>query len=147
MHAVFSVILRSFIARQKMAQLVALRGQIANVFAARRHRDGNSIDDRQAIAFQTDALGRVVRQQTHAPDSKIVKDLRAHTVVALIRLEPQHLVGDDRVGAMVLQVVCPELVHQPDASAFLAHIEKNAESLLLDHPHGMIELLAAIAAQ
>src|SRR5690606_40741873 len=103
--------------------------------------------DPQAVALEADDLARVVRQQADRAQSEIEQNLRADAVVAQVRLETERLVRLHRVLPLVLQRIRADLVRQPDAAAFLPHVHERALSLLVDAPHGRVQLLAAVAAQ
>ena len=64
------------------------------------------------------------------------QDLRADAVVALIGLEPELLVGLDRVEPLVLQRIRADLVRETDAPAFLIQVEQHAASFGGDAAHG-----------
>src|SRR5882724_1588920 len=65
----------------------------------------------------------------------------------MISLEPKLFIGLDRIESLILQTVCLELGHEPDAAAFLHFIQQNARTGLRDHREGHLKLLAAIATQ
>ena len=56
------------------------------------------------------------------------------------------MIGGDRVQALILQCVGADFIREPDAPAFLAHVQYDALALALDHFHGATKLLTAIAA-
>ena len=75
------------------------------------------------------------------------QDLGADAVVAQVGREAEALVGLDRVEPLlVLEPVGADLVLEPDAAPFLSHVEQHAAALGVDHLHGGLELLAAVAA-
>ena len=71
----------------------------------------------------------------------------ADVVLARIGGESKREIRVERVHALVLQLVGAQLVQEANAAAFLAHVQNNATSLLLDLAHARGELLAAVAAQ
>ena len=56
-------------------------------------------------------------------------DVRLHSIVALF-----------------LEFVRADLIHQSDAAALLVHIDDDTLAFRLNHLHGFLELLAALAA-
>ena len=107
---------------------------------------GTRSPKRNAIAFEADHLARIVGDRPDRLEAEVEQDLRADAVLAQVGLEPELLVGLDRVGALVLQLVRLELVEQTDAAAFLIEIDDHAASLGGDHLHRLVELPAAVAA-
>ena len=73
--------------------------------------------------------------------------MRGDAVVALVVTEAEGEVGIDRVEALVLQPVGPELVEQADAAPFLAQVQDHARLQLADVAQGRGQLVTAIAAQ
>ncbi len=60
----------------------------------------------------------------------------------------ERLVRLDCVKSAILQVICVQLVEQPDSSTFLvADVQDDAHPIGGDHLHGRVQLRAAIAAQ
>lgn len=107
---------------------------------------GDILHHLKAIAFEADALHGIVSHEAHLSYSKLMEYLGAHAVVALVGLVAELEIGIDGINALLLKLVSPDLVHQADSAALLTEIEDNAASLLLDHLHGLVELLAAVAA-
>src|SRR5687767_8132428 len=90
-------------------------------------------------------LPRVVREHADGREPEVGEDLRADPVLARIRLEAELEVRLDRVEALLLELVRPELVEQADAAPLLGEIEHDAEPFGLDPFQCTRELLAAVA--
>src|SRR5579859_1584610 len=101
---------------QKVSELVFLRLEVALVVRVGLNADGNALDNLEPEPFQPIDLFRVVGHQTNLAHAKVVQDLAANAVVALVGGMPQRLVRLDRVKSSVLEVVCVKLVEQADAS-------------------------------
>src|SRR5688572_13224540 len=129
-----------------MAELVALGREITGVLAVRGLDDGHALLDAQPIALEPHHLARIVRDRADRLQPEVEQDLRADAVVPEVRLEAQLLVGLDRVGAAILELVRLELVEEADAAPFLVEVDDDAATLPLDHRHRRVELPAAIAA-
>src|SRR5262245_60611110 len=67
---------------QQMTQFVPLGQQVGHVVPIWFHFDGHLLDDFQPIAFQTDDLFRVVREQPNRLETEIDQNLRAQAVFA-----------------------------------------------------------------
>ncbi len=131
---------------QQVPQLVPLGLEVGGARLGGRHLERDALDDLQAVAREADVLVRVVGHQPHAPDPQVAQDLGADAVVALVRPEAELLVRLDRVVALLLELVGPELVDQPDAAALLEEIEDHPPALLGDQLEGAVELAPAVAA-
>src|SRR5207247_8279532 len=97
--------------------------------------------------FDPDDLLRIVREDADRRQSEVGKDLVADAVVAHVGREAELEIRLHRVEAALLQLVCPQLVEQPDPSSFLRHVEKYTAVLGRDALQRVLELLAAVAAQ
>src|SRR5687768_11254325 len=133
--------------REEVTELVALGVEVALVFRRRGRDDRNPILDAEPVSLETDELARVVRHRPNGLESKIEQNLRADAVVAKVGLESQALVGLDRVGARVLQLIRLELVQQADAATFLVEIDHDPAAALLNGPHRRVQLPSAVASQ
>ena len=124
-----------------------LGSQIEQVICGSAHLNGHPLCDLHAVLGQLVHLVRVVGQQPQALYTQLPQDLRAGVIFSLVPLESQRQVGFQGVHPLLLQLVGPELVDQADAPPFLAHIQEDAPSLLLDLGHGGGQLLAAVTAE
>src|SRR5262245_5484014 len=132
---------------KNVPELLLLGAEILEVLLVRLHLEGYALDDGEPVALDPGALAGVVRDDAHLADAEVVEDLGAHAVVAQVRGEAEPLVRLHRVEPLaVLEAVRSDLVLEADAAAFLAHVEQHALALALDHAHGGLELLAAVAA-
>ena len=69
---------------------------------------------------------RVVRQQPDRLEPEVPQDLSRQQIAPQIGIEPEALIGLYGVGALVLQLVGAQLVHQTDSAAFLQFINYSA---------------------
>ena len=126
---------------------VALGLEVSVVVFRGRHLDRHVLDDFQSVGLQSHALLRVVGHEAHLVHAKVAEHLRAAAIVALVGLESEVSVGIDGVVALLLlELVGGNLVHQSDAAALLLHVDEHTLALLVDHLHGLVELVAAVAA-
>ena len=128
-----------------MPHTIPLGSQILNVVTVGRHLDGYIFYDLQAVCFQTDTLSRIVGHQPHLMDMEMTKHLRATTIIALVGLEAKVDIGIYGVHTLLLKLIGSNLVHQADTPTLLLHINDDALAFLLDHLHGLVELLATVA--
>ena len=89
----------------------------------------------------------VVGEQPHGLYAQLAQNLGANIVFAQVAGESEGEVGLEGVHAVVLQLVGAQLVHQPDAPPFLAHVQYHPAPLGFYLGHSRGQLLAAIAAQ
>lgn len=76
-----------------------------------RLRDqGNPTDDVDSVREKPVHLGRVVRHEAHAPDSERAQHVGRAAVVASVLGEAEEAVGLERVEAVLLECIRPELV-------------------------------------
>src|SRR5437762_13894113 len=64
----------------------------------------------------------------------------------MIRLEAQRVIGFNRIVSGVLKLISEELVHQPDAAAFLKLVDQNTSASRGDALQRKVELCAAVAS-
>src|SRR5262249_25811026 len=97
------------------------------------------------VALDAHQLSRVVAEETHRPDTELPKDLHADPVVALVRLEPEPLVGLYGIEPFVLKLVGTNLVPQTDAAPLLVQVQKHAATLRRNSLHRRVQLCSAVA--
>ena len=100
----------------------------------------------ESVGLQSDAFYGVVGHQSHFRHAQFAQYAGANAIVALIGFEPEMQVGIDGVVALLLQFVGCYFGHQPDAAPFLIHIQHNAFAFFFDDAHGLVQLIAALAA-
>src|SRR5205807_10386657 len=110
-----------------------------------RHHDGDALDDLEAVSLEPHQLHGIVGEHANRGEPQIEQDLRPDAVVAQIGLEPELAVRLDRVVPRVLQLVRLELVEEADPPPFLIEVYHDAAAFGRDHPHGGVQLPAAIA--
>ena len=109
-----------------MSQLVLFGLEVSAVLVGYIGDNLYLIDYLQSEAFETDALLGVVGEKLHLVDAKIEKYLGSDAVLSGIGGEAERDVGLYRVHALVLEVVCLELVVDADSPALLPHVEEDA---------------------
>src|SRR5919204_1037815 len=124
-----------------VAELVTFRGQIANVLGGRRGLDGHLFDHLEPEPFDAGDLLRVVRENSDRRQAEVGEDLVTDPVVAHVGLEAELEVRLDGVEAVLLQLVCAQLVEEADAAPLLRHVEQDAALLSGDLAQRLLELL------
>lgn len=119
-----------------------LRGVLAGHDLAR-----DAFNDLYSGAFEGMNFVGIVGKQAHTLDAKPFENLAGKREVTVIGFETKTLVGLDGVQAGILQLICLEFGHQPDAAAFLLFVNQDARAFLSDHREGQLKLLPAVAAE
>src|SRR5207245_9968994 len=133
---------------QEVTELVFLGLQVTLVVRIRLDSYRHPLDHLEAKAFEAIDLLGIVREQTDLSNPKVVKDLAADAVIALVGGMAQRLVGLDRVQSPILQVVGMELVQEPDTSPFLVpDVENYAHAVGSDHLHRRVQLRATVTSK
>ena len=112
--------------------------EVAAVVAVWLHHDGHVLHDGEAVAFESDALHGVVRDESQLADTHLPKDLCAYSVLSLVGAEAEVYVGVHRVVALLLELIGCYFVHESDASTFLAEVDDESFAFLLDHLHRLV---------
>ena len=100
----------------------------------------------QAVTFEADNFLWIVGQKTELTDTKIEEDLRPETVVAQIAWITKFGLCLHRIESFFLQFLGVNFCREPDAAAFLPHINQNAAAFLLDLPERRVQLISTIAS-
>ena len=116
------------------------------VVGIRGDDDRHDLVDAEPVTLQSGPLERVVGHQPHVADAQLADDARPHAVVAFVGLEAQFDIGIHRIETLVLQFVGVDLVAEADAASLLVEVDDGTLALPLDHLHGAVQLLAAVAA-
>ena len=130
-----------------MAQLLFLGSQILEIYPSWMDLQRHPFHDFQTIAFDADDLSRIVRDEPDPSQSEARENLCSDTVVSQIRFEAQLQIRLDRIAALILKAIGFDFVEEADAAPFLIEVQQHATSLVLDHLHGVMQLVAAVAAQ
>src|ERR1700730_15869072 len=80
-------------------------------------------DQLDAVLHQSAGFARIVGEQTNPFDAEIAQDRSRQAEVPAIGLEPEGMIGLDRIDTGILQLVSLQLRHQADAAAFLILID------------------------
>src|SRR5262249_37725792 len=132
---------------QLVAELVALRREVAGVLRLRRRLDRDLLDDLNAEPLDPDDLLRVVREDPDGREAEVGEDLVADPVIPHVGCEAELEVRLDRVEPVLLQLVGLQLVEEADAPSLLCHVEKYTAVLGRYAFERLFELLAAVAAK
>ena len=100
--------------------------EVATVVVIRLDHNGNVLHDSESVAFQADTFHGIVSDEANFADSHLPKYLGSYAVFAFVGTEAEMYVGIDRIVALLLELVGGNLVHEPDASTFLAEIDDEA---------------------
>src|SRR5437667_12911810 len=95
---------------EQVAELLALRAQVADVLRRRLGLERDPFRDRQAVPLEPCALRRIVREQAHRTHTYVVQDLCTDAVLSLIGEKAELQVRLDRVLPLILELVRAELV-------------------------------------
>src|SRR6266700_335907 len=132
---------------QRVSHFLLLRLQIAQRVHRRTDLAGKPRDHLDACVAERARLARIIGQQANAFNAMVVEDRRRDAEVSEISLEPERMIGLDRVDSRVLQLVSLQLSHQADAAPLLVLIDEQSTAFLRDRLHGELQLAAAVAAQ
>ena len=119
--------------------------EIASIVDVRLDDDRYILYYFQPIAFQPYTFYRVVGDEAYLAYAEVAQYLRAHTILAFIRLEAEVYISIDSVITLLLELVRTNLVHQTNSATFLLQIYDSTAALLLYHSHGLMELLSTVA--
>ncbi len=130
-----------------MSHAVSLGFEVSLIVFVGSGLDGDILYDFQSVGLQSDTFYGVVCHQAHFVYTEMAQHLCSAAIVALVGFESEVSVGIDGVVALLLlELVGGNLVHQSDAAALLLHVDEHTFALLLDHLHGLVKLVAAVAA-
>ncbi len=111
---------REALVMERVAELLALGGQVCLVVRVGDVLDRQLVCDRQPITGQPGDLLRVVGEDADRGQAEVDEDLGANPVVAQVGRQAQAEIGVDRVEPLLLELVRPQLVQEPDPSTLLA---------------------------
>jgi hypothetical protein len=133
-----------------MVQELAFRGKVRAALCRVRNVDGHHLSHSDAVLFEPLRLRRIVTDQPDRADAEVKQDCRSDVVVPRIDRKPLCGVRIDGVEALVLELVGPDLVCQPNSTALVAsevhdHSGSPCRCLRRNCAARRVELLAAIA--
>jgi hypothetical protein len=111
---------------EEVAELGLLCRKVSFVVRIGCRANGKLFNDFKIVTFEPNDLAWIVCEQADLADTQINEDLRSKAVVAEIYGESQLFVGLNGIKPLFLEFVGMDLGREPNASAFLAHINKNA---------------------
>jgi len=132
---------------EDVTQLFLLGAQIPLEGAVGFDLGRHALRDFDARSFQRRNFFRIVGHQPDPGHPQQFQRFRCEIVCTVIGGKPKLLVCFYGVQALVLQCVCPQLGHQPDAPALLLLIQKNSRARLGNFCQRQLKLQPAIAAQ
>src|SRR5687768_6430469 len=87
--------------RQQMSELVTLRIEIRAIMVGRSNLNRLAPGNLQSIAFETDDLAWIIREQADGRKPDVEQNLRADSVIPQVRLEPEARVRFDCILSRV----------------------------------------------
>jgi hypothetical protein len=130
-----------------MTHLLALCFEIVPAGFVGAGDTGNALGDHHARGFQSTHFVGIIREQADRIHSQMPQDGAWQMVTSQVALEAKLLVGLDGIGAVILELIGTDLVHESDAPAFLQFIDDQAAPFAGYFFQSDLELSAAIAAQ
>src|SRR5262249_32334366 len=124
---------------QGMPHFLFFRLQVDERMRRRADLAGKPFDDFDAAVAERAHLARVIGQEPNAWNAKVVEDCGRQAEVPEVGLEPERMIGLDRVDSRVLKLVSLQFGHQPDAAPFLILIDHQSAAFLRDRLHGKLE--------
>ena len=115
---------------QVVTEFVPFCLEVALVVRVGFGADRHLIYNLKAVSFQSDNLFRVICQKTNLAHTKIMEDLRPHSVVSEVGWESQLFVGLDCIEAFLLKFVGLNFCREANSTTFLAEVEQNSLSLI-----------------
>lgn len=108
--------------------------------------DWNDFDDFEPEAFESATLDGVVCHESHLANAEEVEDLSTDAVFALVGSVSEVDVSLDGVESFFLELISLDFVHKTYATSFLVEVNDGTAAFSINHLHGAMELLAAVAA-
>src|SRR5918994_4417296 len=103
--------------RDRVAQLLTFRGEVARVLRRGLDLERDLLDDGQAVAVEARELARVVREDANRRQAEVGEDLVADPPLPRVGREAESEVRLHRVEPVRLQVVRAELVQKADPAS------------------------------
>src|SRR5438105_5701522 len=95
----------SLLFQNRVTEFVTFGLQIFFIVRIGRYLNGNVFHNLQSITHQADAFLRVVGDEFYFRNSKVVKDLCANAIVAIVHVKTQLQIGFNSVEALLLKFV------------------------------------------
>src|ERR1019366_9113302 len=130
-----------------MAHLLAFRFQISAPRLMGRRDAVYALGHNNPRVFQSFDLIRIIRHQAHARYPQMPQNRPRQRVIPQVALKPELFVRLHSIGAMILQLIGAQFVHQPDTAAFLMLANDETSPLTGNLPERDLELSPAIAPQ
>jgi hypothetical protein len=104
-----------------MSQLLALGGKVPLVELVDRREDRHLVDHFQVEAAVDECVGllRVIGEEANLTEAQVLEDLDADTILPRVGLVAKRQVGLDGVEPLILKLVGPDLLDEPDPAALL----------------------------
>ena len=136
----------AIMANEHVSEFSFLGGEVTAVRCIVPRDQGNTRLDDDPDLLQRRHLARIVRHEPQGICTQDFQNRLAYVVEPEIRREAQALVGLDRVGPPILQLIGANLVGQPDPPPFLTQVDQETATLRGDIPQGGFQLRPAVAA-
>ena len=107
----------------------------------------HAFDDLDSCFFERFHLVRIVRHQADASDAEVPQNRPRERIIPQIAFEAELLIGFDRIGALILQLIGSEFVHEPDTAALLLLVNDQSAAFTGNLFESDFELGAAIATK
>ena len=133
--------------REQVSELFFLRLEVVFCVRVGRNLARNALNDAHSGLLKGRHFVGVVREQADFANPKRLENLGRQGEGAMIRFEPETLVGFDGIEPGVLQFVGLEFGHETDAASLLLFVDEDSGAVVGDHRERHLELLSAVAAQ
>jgi hypothetical protein len=131
-----------------VAHALLLGSQVFNIVFLGRALKGNTVDDVKPKSFEATIFARIICHQAHGGHAKIHENLSADTVFTTIDREPEFKIGIDRVSAVLLELIRPDLMAKANASSFVStQIHEDPFAFFGDLVECRMELRTAVTSQ
>jgi hypothetical protein len=132
---------------EQVPHLLAFGFQISPPGFMRRRDAGHAFRHHDSRVFESFDFIGIVRHQAHARNPQMPQNRPGQRVTPQVALEPELFVCFHRIGAVILQLISAQLVHQADTAAFLVFVDDQASPLSRNRMQRDLELRPAIAPQ
>src|SRR5438874_12154231 len=125
---------------QLVAHFFLFGPQVANRMRIRHRLAAELGDHLDAAVCQSAGFAQIVREQANPFDAKIAHDRGRQAEVPAIGLEPEGMIGLDRVETGMLQLVSLQRRYHADSAAFLICIDQEPAAFFGDGLPGPLPL-------
>lgn len=126
-----------------MPHQIPLDIEIVNILRFGGYNERNALFYLYSCIDQVIQLQGIVGDEIETVDPQELQHLNPGRIISFISLESEMEIGIERIHALILELIGPDLVDQADAASFLAKIHKVA-SFLRDHFKSTVQLRTTI---